>query len=61
MQERVEEIVWKIKTLDAGELDELRKRLGDEFTLPGEPDELSTREAVLMPPSADQLLESRDG
>lgn len=52
LNERVEEIVWKIKTLDEAELEELRKRLDDEFRLPDEPDELSRREPVLMPPSA---------
>ena len=51
LNERVEEIVWKIKTLDDGELAELRKRLDDEFRLPDQPHELSKREPVLMPPS----------
>ena len=51
LNERVEEIVWKIKTLDDTELAELRKRLDDEFRLPSEPDELSKREAVRMPPT----------
>jgi hypothetical protein len=55
LNERVEEIVWKIKTLDEDELAELHRRLGDEFALPSEPDELSKREPVLMPPNAEDL------
>lgn len=54
--DRVAEIVWKIKTLNEPELAELRKRLADEFALPAEPDELSTREPVRMPPTAESLL-----
>lgn len=49
---RVEEIIWKIKTLDADELDELHARLGNEFALPDQPHEISTREPVRKAPPA---------
>ena len=58
LNERVEEIIWKIRTLDEHELAELKSRLESEwgdYMLPEEPDELSTREPVLMPPSAEDL------
>lgn len=55
LNERVEEIVYKVKLLDDDELAELKRRLGDEFALPEERHELSTREPVLMPPSASDL------
>lgn len=55
LNERVEEIVYKIKLLDENELAELRKRMGDEFGVPTEPHELSKHEPVLMPPSVEDL------
>ena len=56
LNERVEEIVWKIRTLDADELALLRERLGAEFAIPHEPDELSTREPVRTVPSANDVV-----
>lgn len=59
--ERVEEIVWKIKTLDEDELAELKERLASEWgdgLLPSEPDELATREPVRMPPSVSDVRRS---
>lgn len=61
LNERVEEIIWKIRTLDSAELAELKTRLDSEWgdnLLPDQPDELSTREPVRTVPSIDDVVKT---